>query len=139
VLLDTHVWIWAADGGAKLGPKTRRRLARSQGYADERVAISVASVFEVVALHTAGRLRFSVPVERWIRDSIERGGLQVLDLERDVAVDAGMIPASALADPIDRWLVATARDRDRPLVTSDRKVLEYGARTGLVRVVDASR
>ena len=96
---------------------------------------SVASVFEVVALHTAGRLRFSGPVERWIRDSIERGALQVLDLERDVAVDAGLIPTSALADPIDRWFVATARDRDCPLVTSDRKVLEYGTRTRLVRVV----
>ena len=139
MLLDTHVWIWATDGGATLGPKIRRRLERSHDYTGDRVAISTASLFEVVALHTAGRLRFSMPVERWIRDSIERGGLQVLDLERDIAVDAGMIPASALADPIDRWLVATAREHDRPLVTCDRKMLEYGARTGLVRVVDASR
>lgn len=139
MLLDTHVWIWATDGGAKLGPKIRRRLQRSLGHAGERVAISTASVLEVVALHTAGRLRFTVPVERWIRDSIEHGGLQVLDLERDIAVDAGLIPGSALPDPIDRCLVATAREYDRVLVTCDRKVLDYGARTGLVRVVDASR
>ena len=139
MLLDTHVWIWAADGGAKLGAKTRRRLARpSSREAADRVAISTASVFEVVALHTAGRLRLSLPVERWVRESIERGGLQVLDIEREIAVDAGMIPASALADPIDRLLVATAREFDLSLVTADRKMLDYGKRTGLVRFVDAS-
>jgi PIN domain nuclease of toxin-antitoxin system len=139
VLIDTHVWIWAADGGTRLGPKARKRLARPPvRYAGDLLAISAASVFEVVALHTAGRLHFAVPVERWVRESIEKGGLQVLDLEREIAVDAAMVPPSALSDPIDRMLVATAREYDLPLVTADRKVLDYGKRTGLVRVVDAS-
>ena len=102
------------------------------------VCLSVASIFEAVALHTAGRLQLTLPVERWIRESIERGGLRILDLERDAAIDAGLIPASALADPIDRWLVATAREHALPLVTADRKILDYASRTGLVRVIDAS-
>lgn len=139
MLIDTHVWIWAVDGGRKLGPRARRRLARpSVGYTADRVAVSAASVFEIVALHTAGRLQFTIPVERWVRESIERGGLQVLDVDREVSVDAGLIPASALADPIDRLLVATAREFDLPLVTADRKLLDYGKRTGLVRAIDAS-
>ena len=139
MLIDTHVWIWAADGDSRLGVKARRRLDRPRvRYSGGRLTISAASVFEVVALHTAGRLRFTIPVERWVRESIERGGLQVLDIERDVAVDAGMIPSSALPDPIDRLLVATAREFDLPFVTADRKVLDYSRRTGLVRVIDAS-
>jgi PIN domain nuclease of toxin-antitoxin system len=139
VLLDTHVWIWAADGGRRLGGRTRRGLKQVTTATDYAHAayLSAASVFETVALHTAGRLRFTLPVERWIREAIDRGNLRVLDPEREVAVDAGLIPASALADPIDRWLVATARAYDLPLVTADRRILDYAARTGLVRVVDA--
>ena len=140
MLLDTHVWIWAADGGTKLGAKTRRRLKQVTSAHEHAAAayLSTASIFETVALHTAGRLRFTLPVERWIRDAIDRGGLRILDMEREVAVDAGLIPASALADPIDRWLVATAREHGLPLVTADRRVLDYASRTGLVRVIDAS-
>jgi PIN domain nuclease of toxin-antitoxin system len=140
VLLDTHVWIWAVDGGAKLGPKTRRRLAKAttSWESPDVVYVSSGSALEIAALHTAGRLQFNRPVERWIVESIDRGGLRVLDIDRDIAVDAGLIPASALADPIDRCLVATARAHDIPLITCDRAVLEYGRRTKLVKTIDAS-
>lgn len=137
MLLDTHVWIWlVADTPRQLGPRTRRRLARASGTHAARV--STASVFEIAALHTAGRLRLTQPVERWIRESIDRAGFRVVGIDRDIAVDAGLIPASALADPIDRCLVATAREHDVPLVTRDRAILGYASRTKLVRVVDAS-
>jgi PIN domain nuclease of toxin-antitoxin system len=139
VLLDTHVWVWAVDGGAKLGPKIRRRLARAAAEASpDVVCVSSGSVLEIAALHTAGRLQFNRPVERWIRESIDRGRLRVLDIDRDIAIDAGLIPAAALADPIDRCLVATARGHDLALVTADRAVLDYSRRTGLVKTIDAS-
>ena len=56
----------------------------------------------------------------------------------DIAIDAGMIPASALSDPIDRVLVASARTYGVPLVTRDRQILDYADRSKLVRVSDAS-
>jgi len=137
VLIDTHVWIWAAaNTPGRLGPKTRRLLAR--GTAAASLYVSAASAFEITALHTAGRLKFNQPAERWIRESIERGRLRVLDVSTGIATDAGVIPADSLADPIDRLLVATARDRDVPLLTRDQAILEYSTRTRLVRVVDAS-
>jgi PIN domain nuclease of toxin-antitoxin system len=137
VLLDTHVWIWlVADTPRQLGSRTRRLLARGTGA--HAASVSTASVFEIAALHTAGRLRLTQPVERWIRESIERAGFRVVGIDRDIAVDAGLIPASALADPIDRCLVATAREQDVPLLTRDRAILDYARRTRQVRVVDAS-
>jgi PIN domain nuclease of toxin-antitoxin system len=138
VLLDTHVWIWAAaDAPRTLGPKTRRRLARQA--AQGRVFVSAASAFEIAALHTAGRLKFTQPPERWIRESLERGALRVIDVTTGIASDAGAIPASQLSDPLDRLLVATARDRELPLLTCDRAILDYAMRSGLVRVVDGRR
>lgn len=138
MLLDTHVWIWlAVDAARRLGPRTRRQLAKATGA--EAARVSATSIFEIAALHTAGRLQFTQPVERWIRESIERGGFRVVGIDADIAVDAGLIPASALPDPFDRCLVATARAYDVPLVTRDRTILDHATRTGLVRVVDASR
>ena len=137
MLLDTHTWIWAADGGAKLGSKARRLLDRTSVRTPGSLCISAVSAFEIAALHTAGRLQLSLPVERWIRESIQRAYLRTLDVTRDISVDAGFIPARALPDPIDRWLVATAREHEMPLVTADRAILGYAAATGLVRVIDA--
>ena len=138
MLLDTHVWIWAAEGDTRrIGPKTRRLLAGTPATATAYV--STASMFEIAALHTAGRLRLGLPVERWIRESIDRVGLRVVDVEASIAVDAGLIPSTALPDPLDRLLVASARDMNMPLVTCDRKILDYARTSRLVKVIDASK
>lgn len=138
MLLDTHVWIWfATDAPRRLGPRTRRQLGRPA--ARQPLAVSVISAFEIAALHTAGRLQFTQPVERWIRESVARGGFRVFGIDADITVDAGLIPAAALADPIDRLLVATAREHQLPLATCDRRILDYASRTRLVHVVDATR
>jgi PIN domain nuclease of toxin-antitoxin system len=54
-----------------------------------------------------------------------------------VAIDAGHIPRDALADPVDRLLVATARRLDATLLTGDERILTYASSTGNVRVHDA--
>jgi PIN domain nuclease of toxin-antitoxin system len=58
-------------------------------------------------------------------------------LSLDVAIDAGLITREALADPIDRLLVAAARQGDATLITADERILQYAARTSSVRVHDA--
>lgn len=136
MLLDTHVWIWSAAGEtARIGPKTRRQLEKAA--AKGGLMVSSASAFEIAALVTMGRLVLSLPAERWVRDSVTRGRLQVVDAGLDVGLDAGAIPASAIGDPLDRWLVATARSLDVPLVTCDRALLAYAASSRQVAVLDA--
>lgn len=137
MLLDTHVWVWlVADMPRRLGPRARRRLAAATGA--KAPYVSVASAFEIAALHTAGRLQLTQTAERWILESTTRSGLRMLHIDRDVMVDAGLIPASALPDPLDRILVATAREHALPLVTADTAILDYARRTRLVEVVDAT-
>jgi PIN domain nuclease of toxin-antitoxin system len=101
--------------------------------------VSTASVFEVAALHTAGRLRLARPPEQWVRDSVDAGALRIVDLSPSIAIDAGSIPRSGLEDPMDRLIVATARQEDATLMTADTTVLAYAADTHNVRVQDARR
>lgn len=138
LLLDTHVWIWSVDGDERqLGRRTRRLLTTSEARGTIRV--SPISVFELVALHTLGRLRLSRTPERWIRESLDSAAVRLAELSIDVAQDAGQIPREALADPIDRLLVATARQLDAVLATADARILDYASSQRNVHVHDASR
>ncbi len=137
LLLDTHVWIWSVEEDARrVGRRARRLLSRAESH--DNIRISPATVFEVTALHTSGRLRLALPLEQWIRQGLEVPGVRIAELSPAIAIDAGSIPRSALADPLDRLLVATARQLDATLLTSDTRILDYASDTGNVRVHAAS-
>ena len=138
LLLDTHVWIWTVDGDAsRVGRRAQQALARAE--ARGLVFVSPISVFEVAALHTAGRLRLTRPPDQWIREALTPAGVRTADLTPATAIDAGVLPRSRLADPIDRLLVATARQRGLTLLTSDARILDYASGTGDLRAQDAAR
>ena len=137
VLLDTHVWLWSVEGDARrIGRRTRQLLSRAESR--EAIRVSPATVFEVAALHTLGRLRLARPPEQWIRESLGAAGIRMAELSPAMALDAGAIPREALADPLDRLLVATARALQATFLTSDIRILEYAASTRGVRVQNAS-
>lgn len=133
ILLDTHAWIWAVEGDSRrIGRRTRQLITRAE--AREAVRVSAATLFEIVALHTAGRLRLAQPAEQWIEASMDLSGVRLAELTRAVAIDAGFIPRAALADPLDRLIVATARQLGATLLTADAAILGYAKHTGNVRV-----
>ena len=138
LLLDTHAWLWTVEGNARrVGRKALRLIAQAEAQGAARV--SAASVFEIVALHAAGRVVLAQPPEQWIETSLERSGLRVAEVNREVAIDAGFIPRTALPDPLDRLLVATARQIDATLLSADAAILSYATRAASVRVHDLSR
>jgi PIN domain nuclease of toxin-antitoxin system len=138
LLLDTHVLVWGVEGDERrIGRQARRLLARAESAG--AVVVSPVTLFEITALHVAGRLRLARPVERWIRDTLETTGIRIAELSPAAAIDAGHIPRTALEDPADRLLVATARHLDATLLTSDAHILEYAAKTRNVRVHNAGR
>jgi PIN domain nuclease of toxin-antitoxin system len=138
VLLDTHAWIWTVEGDTRwIGRRSRQLIAGAE--AREAVRISVASVFEIVALHAAGRLRLAKPPEQWIDTSLDLSGVRLAELTRTVAMDAGFIPRTALADPLDRLIVATARQLGATLLSADAAMLEYAAQSRNVRVQELAR
>ena len=137
LLLDTHVWIWTLEGDTRrIGRRARALLSRAES--DDRIRVSPLTLFEVTALHTLGRLRLSRPIHDWIRQALG-AGIRIAGLSPAAAADAGSIPREALADPIDRLLVATARDLEATLLTSERRILDYASRQRTVRTQDAGR
>jgi PIN domain nuclease of toxin-antitoxin system len=135
LLLDTHICIWSAEGDERrLGPRTRQLLRRAE--ARDAVRVSPITIFELTALNTQGRLRLSRTIEQWVEQYVSQPGVRLAELSAGVAIDAGAIPRAALADPVDRLLVATARQHDATLVTCDEQILAYAARHRSVQIHD---
>ena len=100
--------------------------------------MSTATIFEVAALHTAGRLQLTVALERWLHDAIDLGGVRTTPLSVGVALDAGTIPRHAIANPLDRVLIATARELDAVFLTADKGILAYASETRRLKAHDAA-
>ena len=138
LLLDTHVLIWTLEGDTRrVGRRTRALLARAE--ARDAIRVSLVSLFEVTALHTLGRIRLTRPPDEWIDDALADGRVRIAELTRAMSIEAGAIPRGALADPLDRLLVAIARGLDATFLTSDHRILNYASTAPTLRVHDASR
>ena len=76
-------------------------------------------------LHAGNRLSLPCPLDEWLDQALQYPGVQLIPLSRTVAVNASRLPGEIHRDPADRMLVAAAIDLACPLVTADRKVLDY--------------
>ena len=131
ILLDTHVLIWWASGDLqRLSPQARAAIeaeierAAQPGQAPG-LLVSTISCWEVAMLVQRGRLALSLEVERWLAVMASIPAVRLLPLEPAVAVAATRLPEPFHADPVDRFLVAQARELAVPLLSADRKIRDY--------------
>lgn len=122
MLLDTHVLLWLV-AGVELSVNTRHEITRARS--SQGVIISAVSVWEVGNLAHRGKVLLGMPLRRWV-DSIRAvAGIREIDLSADIVVGAATLAEPFHRDPADRFLVSTARHLAVPLLTRDRRILEY--------------
>ncbi len=121
VLLDTHVWIWAAEDSESLGVQCRQILLHP---ATERWVSPVSSL-EIARLVARGEITLACPLSEWMNRSMRALKLQTIDLDHATALEAYALPGDFHADPVDRQLVATARVHGLQLLTANTRILAY--------------
>lgn len=134
LLLDTHVWVWLMLGDGRLGGASRRVL--EEAVPDNRVLVSVISIWEIAMLESKGRLTLTADCESWVRDAFDAPGVKLAELTPHIAISSTRLPGIFHGDPADRMLMATARESDAILLTADEAILQYAAE-GHVRVMRA--
>lgn len=122
ILLDTHIWVWWANGSSEL-PESHKLYLDANEH--EGLAISIMSCWEVAQLVEKNRLRLEYPVLEWINLALNYPGLNLLNLTPAIVVDAHKLPGAFHKDPVDRLLVATARFAKLSLMSIDTKILDY--------------
>jgi PIN domain nuclease of toxin-antitoxin system len=133
LLLDTHIWLWYAEGNAeRLRPASVRKLdeARKRGG----LVVSAISIWEI-GMHSArGRIQLSVPLRDWVEQALGVPGIRLASLDAAAAAESTLLPGEPQGDPADRFLVATARTLGLALATRDQGMIAY-AKFGFLRVV----
>jgi PIN domain nuclease of toxin-antitoxin system len=122
LLIDTNVLIWSATEPQRIGQATRSLIADS-----DQIAVSVVSLWEAGIKHAIGRLSGPRSIEDLVEFALRWDATLIpMDLQ-DVLV-APRLPRLH-DDPFDRMIVAQALNRGLTVLTSDRRIPEYGVPT----------
>ena len=122
ILLDTHIWVkWVLDE-RQLPEYACRQIAEHE---ENGLGVSAISCWEVAKLVELKRLNFEIDVFEWINRALSYPGIQLIEFSPRIAVESTQLPGAFHRDPADQIIVATARVHDCPLLTQDRKILDY--------------
>lgn len=135
LLLDTHIWLWYAEGSEGLLSKATL-AAIEQARQTHQLHVSAISVWEIGMLCAKEKISLSAPTGEWIRRATVMPGLHLQNLDAETAFESTQLPGNPHGDPADRFLIAAARVHKLRLVTADRKIRDYG-KAGYVQVLAA--
>jgi PIN domain nuclease of toxin-antitoxin system len=121
-LLDTCTFLWLA-----LEPRQISAAAREViDDPDNALALSQASVLEIVLKHRAGKLPLPAPPHEWIPTRRAFFHLDDLPLTEPVIFRSGRLPGGH-DDPFDRLIAAHAMETGRTVLSPDRPLSALGA------------
>lgn len=85
-------------------------------------------------LVSRGKLPSTKHALAWFEDFVAASKVAVREATPAVLVAASYLPEPLHNDPMDRIIIATAREHDLTIITRDRAILSYGA-AGYVRTL----
>lgn len=132
LLLDTNAAIWIMRDAPLARTAQDAMNAARQSSTD--VLISPVTAWEVGQLVSRNRLNLGATPQRWFERLLAIPGMRLTLLSPDILIASSFLPGAPPRDPMDRILIATARELAATLVTRDRAIIAYGA-LGHVSVV----
>ena len=122
-LLDTGIWLRLSRE-----PHTLPEACHDSLRKEPQVGLSAVSLREVAWKVARGKLSLGQPTLAWFNAALTNQ-LVLLPLTAEIAADSPVLPAFPVDDPYDQIVVATARQHNLTVVTSDRAWRHYdGAR-----------
>jgi PIN domain nuclease of toxin-antitoxin system len=113
-LLDTHTFLWAVRGSAKLS----HTAARTIESMDSQVFVSAVSAYEIMNKYRIGKLPEFEDVAKNYFDFLERLDVTPLPINTRHAHYAGEFEREH-RDPFDRLLAAQAFTENLTIITND--------------------
>ena len=124
-LLDTHAWVWMSAGAPEAS-----KAATFRG----RAVVSAISVREVAKLVQKGRLDLPPDIETWISNNLKRP-IELEPLSPSICIASSRL-AEFHGDPADRLILATALTLGLPLITADKKIIEWNKAHSAIQILN---
>jgi PIN domain nuclease of toxin-antitoxin system len=125
LLLDTCAMIWLSRNEA-ISTEAEDRINRVWSDGGD-LCVSVMSAWELGVLVAKQRISAPVSAQRWYTSFLEKGQVSEQSVTAEILIASSYLPDPIHNDPMDRIIIATARERDLTLVTRDRAILAYGS------------
>ena len=124
LVLDTHIQIWWVEEDGRL-TNAQRLAIESERRQSGTIGVSAISCIEIARLAGAGLIELPTDALTWMGDLLGYPSVQLLPITPEIAVRAYTLHEPFHRDPADRILVATALELSCPLLTSDRRIIDY--------------
>jgi len=118
-ILDTHAFLWALAGDARMSRHARDIFA---GSAD--LSLSIASFWEILIKVQSGKLNFPRPAGPYVIRKLAENRIKTLPISIDHLLALERLPMHH-RDPFDRMLIAQSMEEDWPIITADPMFKQY--------------
>jgi PIN domain nuclease of toxin-antitoxin system len=112
-ILDTHAFLWALAGDARMSRHARDIFAGST-----HLSLSIASIWEILIKVQSRKLNFPRPAGPYLLNKLAENRIEILPIKIDHLLALERLPMHH-RDPFDRMLIAQSREEDRPIITAD--------------------
>ena len=119
ILLDTHAAIWFFNGSPNLSETAKQVILDP----NNRINVSVASVWELAVKINIGKLKFTDGVAGFLK-LIDNNGFRLLNVLPKHLLELERLPLYH-RDPFDRMLIAAAISEGMNFVTADKDIPLY--------------
>ena len=82
-------------------------------------------MWEIFLLVKKNKIDLKMSTQDWITKIEKLSFVSFVPMENRIAHEAVNLPGKFHKDPADRFIVATARLLEIPLITADKKILDY--------------
>ncbi len=120
--MDTNIWIWMVESHQSIPRNILSILLEPENYP---FYISAISVWEVAKKASLDKLTLSIPVRDWLVQATRKPFIEIIPLSVDIALESTILPGVFHKDPADQIIVASARQSNMTLLTTDRLILAY--------------
>ncbi len=121
LLLDTHAYMWFADGNTLLSEKARLLIENQ----DNSKYVSMVSFYEMAIKIKTGKLSLTISLKDYF-EYAKKNGITVLPLSENYIFEYNTVPLLAdHRDPFDRLIIATAIYEKLEIITTDAMFKNY--------------
>lgn len=120
ILLDTHTFLWFANGDISLSAKARQLIE------DEKndIFLSIASAWEMAIKYNLDKLHLPQSVEEFVANQLAINDFHLLDISLSHIAQIARLPRHH-NDPFDRMLIVQALVEDFSIISVDDKLDNY--------------
>ena len=121
-LLDTNIWLLMLEDHNLIPPHIKAIVHDQNNYP---FFLSAISVWEVAKKVSIGKLSLSIPIRDWLSQATRKPFIEVVPLSVEIALESTILPGEFHKDPADQIIVASSRQNNIPLLTTDQKIINY--------------